>query len=306
MKKVMCLILAVGMVLMCSCVSYTSKSNNAVNYTIYCNKNYANTITDKIQETNQAESAKQNLKIEDGSLLEFSPTSETYTDNTVSQKISYKIDGEDFTLPYRSSYLKPFSESNVAGLNNISETDLYCEPNGSGPTLEVRRGTGELLKFINIDPQSATKEGPFTTADAEQAAPKLIKSLYGEDVLSKLKLYRTTELDEGLNNNILVQYARFIGDYKTEEMITVYYDRQGNVTGVLANLLGFVDAYGTTLTEEKVLAAENVLREYLPKELISKEKHQFFIDVDSSGKCYLCIYLLLDETCLERFSINIL
>ena len=135
------------------------------------------------------------------------------------------------------------------------KVDKECFPDyfrESDAWVLYRVNTKEIIE-LSIPSSASLHYGPVTLSEARSLADRDIKTLFGEDVLSKYKC----ELEYISGTYVLsFIYRRSVGFFSTKEEIALYYDGHGKLLTVLSDYVGLYDGFESVLTEKNLLKAE--------------------------------------------------
>lgn len=143
----------------------------------------------------------------------------------------------------------------------------------------------ELRLFIDFQAMEyRPQKGTFTREMALAAAEALFDDLYGQEERST---YTIDEYYTGQNeNNHTVTYRRFIGKYRTEDVVSFEYGYNGDLLCVNAFRKGFLDNLYTKITEADIDAAIQTAENMLGQNLGVDPDVGPILQVDTNGVCY--------------------
>lgn len=195
------------------------------------------------------------------------------------------IDGKEITVNYQSSYAGALSECSIDKLKENAFFDRYDinEPGASGTKINVKffRSTGKISDYFDFNAYEA-EGGDLTEEQAVQKAEAELVTLYGEDVLSRYKFHSVSTND----NLIYICYKHYICDYPTSELISLIYNRNGQLASLSYSHPQLFVYVEDQITLDKIQSAEKLLRESIPEGV---EINSTIIMMDAEGVAYLLI-----------------
>lgn len=143
----------------------------------------------------------------------------------------------------------------------------------------------ELRLFLDYQAlEQRPQSGSFTREMALAAAEALFDDLYGQEERST---YTIDEYFTGQSENKhMVVYRRFIGKYRTEDVMSFEYGYNGDLLCVNAFRKGFFDNLYTEITEADIDAAFQAGEDMLGKNLAVDPDLGPLLQVDTNGVCY--------------------
>ena len=281
MKKLITTMLMIAL-FFCSCTAAES-----VQYTIYISSfddgQSSNTpIINKETHNNVtiADSSQKDFIISDFQIIE--------NNDAIPQK-QFSLNGEKYNFSLYNSYKTPIADSNFGKLNSLGFYDIYRFNGDNGDVVEVEfKQNSEVLSFYAGELSIRTIEsGDFTPEQSKIKSDELLKSLYGEDALSTYVFDGTSICDSQTLKGFSVNYVRYVHGYRTDETITISFNRNGELVCINAMKIGFFNSGEKDISKPEIEAAEKVLKESINENWRLSETAE--VVIDSTGQYFLSI-----------------
>ena len=278
MKKLICILL---ILLLSSC------SANTREYTIY----RASSTSAEANVGSFKDSVGDNIRFEHYSKidLDFVDQTEVSNENAPKQK-ELTLNGKPLTVQFTKSYKTSVSGSPIGKSKYVGLYDSYKSEGDNQNRAEAsfRQNTGELLFYIKYGDARTVEDGDFTESLAKVSADRLISELYGEDTVTKYVHHGTSEIDTQLKKGFVVTYTRYIHGYRTNETITISFNRKGEFISLNALQMNLFDNAEKDISKSDIEMAYKALLDTISDSYEVSGEPKLFMD--SSGKYYLNVH----------------
>lgn len=186
------------------------------------------------------------------------------------------------TLEYKYSRIITDSFSGISG-SYYSVYDVY---ESSHETVEYLHGTDMLCFYSNSEKHSGESVvDVYSEEKAQSVAREFLLRFMSEKELDGYKV-------ESVSSSSLfmcsVHYARYIGDYRTDDVLSVFIDRYGKADGFNGKNMKKYDGISDTFTLDDLNASAEILTKKLAdSNLKNINMHSPTITTDINGKVYL-------------------
>jgi hypothetical protein len=314
MKKIICILLSFFTIFIVSC---TPKQQNekpefkpdSVEYVIYLGESDLSALaTDEselgITDT-QNKSSITGKALPDDCDFVYMPTN--MPDNEKAPKIKdFSILEKSYQLEYNRSQTNSLASSSVQRLRKYGLTDEY---RSDDYIVKFTQESGEL-RYYSDHTVDELATGSFTQQDAIEASKRVLTEQFGKECLE----YYTadpmvTETVDGYMYNIyVVTYTKYIAGYRTNDMITLWYNKCGELACINANNYGLIKEATDKYSAEQLQTAEKTLTDYLDSMSYAYTAEMIKLMINSDGECYFQLYGIYsvgEESRMRAFYINI-
>ncbi|MBQ7375724.1 MAG: hypothetical protein IJW52_02465 [Clostridia bacterium] len=203
-------------------------------------------------------------------------------ENTTNQ-ISLDLLNNHWKLEYNRTFERGLYHS-----DNFSHLGTYDEYVSDDAVVYINKINGELM-FLSDKEIDRTAEGDFSIEEGKQAAKEILAILYGEEVLEYYgePIFSDTVLENNLSLGqevlIKVVYEKAALGYRTDDRITVKFNREGKLVSINAMKRNTMTRVEEDITKEQTDKALNVLKQQFPNDKIESA----IISVAADGKYYI-------------------
>ena len=180
-------------------------------------------------------------------------------------QLSLQMNNVEFLLRYAKTLSTVMANCPYESLKSTGLVDRYLGTwQGEWLSVEINRETGVLTNyFMSLSRHPDLLKGDVSEEEAKQIAIQTITKFYGSEILEEIPYYQTfgTLIQSELGYRI--EFRRMYGEYRTEESIFVTVSKGGIVKSVVTYAFGHYANIDSTLTLDRVRAAEQQLKDSL-------------------------------------------
>ena len=215
--------------------------------------------------------------------LSHSDRTKREKDGNTPDKISLDLLGNHWDLEYNRTFERGLYHS-----DNFSHLGIYDEYDSDEAVAYINKANGELM-FLSDKKIDRTAEGDFSIEEGKKAAKEILAILYGEEVLEYYgePIFSDTVLENNLSLGqevlIKVVYEKAALGYRTDDRITIKFNREGKLVCVNALKRNIMSRVEEDITKEQTDKALNVLKQQFPNDKIESA----IISVAADGKYYI-------------------
>ena len=242
MKKILiCLSFILALMLLVSC------SQKPVNYVIYADSVYAEELEGAFSNDEEGTG----LEIKDASEKNFTYSSKTKKEEDKKAEKTYKMkfDEKELALKYSKSYENEASDSKK--MKAFSKYHVYSDAM-SGSYMEFNATTEEVTLFSGGNVHLSAGSLNFSKEEAKEKAADIIEQLYGKDTLDSYQYYDTIITDNQSQTSYTAVYMRDVWNFKTEDKISVTFNKDGEFFGINAKNKGTLEKAEKDLSEKEI------------------------------------------------------
>ena len=242
MKKILiCLSFILALMLLVSC------SQKPVNYVIYADSVYAEELEGAFSNDEEGTG----LEIKDASEKNFTYSSKTKKEEDEKAEKTYKMkfDEKELALKYSKSYENEASDSKK--MKAFSKYHVYSDAM-SGSYMEFNATTEEVTLFSGGNVHLSAGSLNFSKEEAKEKAADIIEQLYGKDTLDSYQYYDTIITDNQSQTSYTAVYMRDVWNFKTEDKISVTFNKDGEFFGINAKNKGTLEKAEKDLSEKEI------------------------------------------------------
>lgn len=300
MKKTLYLLLIIAMLF-----SFVAcQKEIPVEYTVYYSS--VDGIDDSIIEKDLSEKAN-NLTFKNVNELDFMGSGESYVDSDAKAEIEIKLGEKVIKGQYLCSGKYEEANSKDKAIHKLNTYHAYAVYDENGVTPEIfniRKETGELIKYINTNDNNL--KGDCTADEAKKIADELILSLYDKKYTDEYS-YEGTKLNSGTDGNpknyYTVKYTRYLYGYEVDA-ISVHVNKVGQIVGVFASDIGKCYKLEERISEKALQQAHDALMDVMGMKDQKMSADTIVLQIARDGKLYMQS-LLKPQKLSTFFTINV-
>lgn len=180
-------------------------------------------------------------------------------------QLSLQMNNVEFPLRYAKTLSTVMANCPYESLKSTGLVDRYLGTwQGEWLSVEINRETGVLTNyFMSLSRHPDLLKGDVSEEEAKQIAIQTITKFYGSEILEEIPYHQTFDTLIQSELGYRIEFRRMYGEYRTEESIFVTVSKGGIVKSVVTYAFGHYANIDSTLTLDRVRAAEQQLKDSL-------------------------------------------
>ncbi len=194
----------------------------------------------------------------------------------------FSVDGKTYTVEYVGSKSNALASSEVTSFQKLGVIDVYQYRNEDDIRVEIEcLENSDIITWFSLSGNGIRHvEGDFTAEQATEAGREAIGTLYGEEVL---KDYTPEEVYFNITTETwCVNYNRYIHGYCTNDNISLFYNKKGDLIFINAQNMGQMFEAEEKLSADDLDAALKIL-----EIAVGHDISQLVLSMNQNGQYYI-------------------